>query len=332
MKKILFRADAKPSIGMGDLISLIYLSKHFTRSGWEIYFMIRGYEAGLKIAKKFNMPNLTVLDPECSLEDEVSAINALCDSEKIGIVFFEITERKLSEYRGLNNTFRKAAVSFDGSLLDDLSLVVSWAPDASELFRPEEYPNTQFLLGYEYVTLPPEFYDDIRIQNRQYKPKPERLLVAMGGADENNLSGKVVDALLKNNIGIALTVIVGSGYEHLSDLKEKLNASGLNFEIKYNVTNMLDEYLSCDIAIGTGGLTASELVASRTPAMLIASYEHQISRCEFFQKQGWVRYLGFRGFKEEVLISYINNIALPAANPSFDTWKIVNAIEEISKN
>lgn len=331
-KKILFRADAKPSIGIGDLISLISLSRHFIKAGWEAYFMIKGYEAGLKIAEKYSIPNITVLDTFSSLEDEVKAINTLCERKKISVVFFEITERELSEYKGLSNTFKKAAVSFDGALLNDLSLVVSWAPDTSELFYPEKYPNTRFLLGYEYVTLPPEFHEDIRIQKRQYKPRPERLLVAMGGADEHNLTKKVVDALIRNNIGIALTVIVGSGYEYLNSLEQKLNTSGINFEIKHNVNNMLDEYLMCDVAIGAGGLTASELVASRTPALLIAAYEHQIGRCEFFQKQGWAKYLGFRAFEEEELVCHINNSHLPATTPAFDTWKVVDEIEKIYKS
>lgn len=294
--------------------------------------MIRGYEAGLKIAEKYSIPNITVLDPISSLEDEIRTINELCNREKIDVVFFEITERELSDYRGLSSLFKKAAVCFDGVLLNDLSLVVSWATDASELFYPEKYPNTKFLLGYEYVTLPPEFFDNKRIQNRQYNAKPKRILVTMGGADENNFTQKVIDSLVRNKINIDVTIIAGSGYEHLRSLKEKLSASGLNFEVKQSVTNMLDEYLGCDIAIGAGGLTASELVASRTPALLIAAYEHQIGRCKFFQEQGWARYLGFKGFKEEYLVHCINNVSPPTAKPSFDTWKIVDEIEKISKS
>lgn len=330
-KKILFRADAKLSIGTGDLMSLISLSRHFIKAGWKPYFMIRGYEAALKIAEKFSISNLTVLAPDCSLEDEIKTINALCEREKISVVFFEITERELSEYKGLSNAFKKAAVSFDGSLLDDLSLVVSWMPDAQRLFHPEKYPNTRFLLGYEYVTLPPEFYDDIRIKNRAYRNRPERLLVAMGGADENNLTKKVIDTLIRYDIDIFVTVIVGGGYEYLNDLEYILCTSGLRYEVKHNIINMLDEYLNCDIAIGAGGLTASELVASRTTAMLIASYEHQIERCIFFQKQGWVKYLGYMSFAEKTLLYYIYNPPVPLKGNSFKTYKIMQAINEFTK-
>ena len=318
MKRILFRADAKPSIGIGDLISLISLSKYFIKAGWKIYFMIRGYEAGVKIAQKYRLSNLITIDPQCSLDEEVRAINSICSKECIDLVFFEITERSLSDYKGLKDTFKKAAISFDGNLLDDLSLVVSWVPDSTKLFNPNKYPKTKFLLGYEYVTLSPEFFDDPRIKIRQYNPNPRKILVAMGGADENNLTKKVVDALIINKIYLQTTIITGGGYEFLEKLENNLELSGLNYQLKNNIINMLEEYLDCDIAIGSGGLTASELVASRTPAILIAAYEHQIDRCKFFQSKGWGQYLGYRDFD---LNKFTENIFHPPSVALFNPFK-----------
>jgi spore coat polysaccharide biosynthesis predicted glycosyltransferase SpsG len=216
----------------------------------------------------------------------------------------------------LKNTFKKAAVSFDGNLLEDLSLVVSWVPNTSQLFFPEKFPNTRFLLGYQFVTLPPEFFDDHRIKNRQYKYNPEKVLVAMGGADENNLTQKVVDVLIKSNIDLQVTIVVGGGYEFSEELEKVLRISGLNFCLKNNITNMLEEYLKCDVAIGAGGLTASELVASRTPSLLIAAYEHQIERCMFFQSKGWVRYLGFRNINiDEIKNNILKSPSAVSYNP-----------------
>ena len=52
MKRILFRADAKPSIGIGDLMSLINLSFYLNPREWECFFMIKAYSAGIKLAKR----------------------------------------------------------------------------------------------------------------------------------------------------------------------------------------------------------------------------------------------------------------------------------------
>lgn len=55
---------------------------------------------------------------------------------------------------------------------------------------------------------------------------------------------------------------------------------------------MFKEYMYCDVCIATGGLTASELAFTRTPAILIVAAGHQDSRCTLFSKRGWANYIG----------------------------------------
>jgi len=171
MRKILFRADAKPSIGIGDLMSLVHLSRYFEDSGWETHFMIRGYDAGVKLASRYNLKRLEILPPGVSVMDEVDAINQYSIKNSIDMLFFEITERKLTEYQGLLSEVKKACVCFDGVILDDFHLVVDWDVEASRYFIPKDYPNTIYLLGPEYVVLPKEYYCDLRIKERNYHSK-----------------------------------------------------------------------------------------------------------------------------------------------------------------
>ena len=157
MTKVLFRADARPAIGIGDLMSLINLSKYFKESGWEVHFMIRGYDAGLKLAKKYNLHRLSILPPNISVTNEIEAINQYSEQNSIDLLFFEITERKLTEYQGISTGIKKACISFDGKILPDMDLVVDWDVEASIYFVPEKYLKTRFLLGPEYVVLPFDF-------------------------------------------------------------------------------------------------------------------------------------------------------------------------------
>jgi len=331
LRKILFRADAAPHIGIGDLASLISLSKYFEKEGWGSHFTIRNYPAGIKLAEKRELKNLTIIDPKVSVKEEINILNALHEKNRFDAIFFEITERAFMEYKGITTEPILACVSFDGSMWEDIDLVVSWAPDAKELFDIAKYPNTKFLLGYEYVVLPIEFCEDTRIKNRTYNEKPKKLLIAMGGADENNITQKVVDVLVNNRMNIELNIIVGSGYTEMHALQESLKSYLGKHEIRQNISNMLDEYLDCDVAIGAGGLTSSELVASNTPALLIACYEHQIERCEFFDKNGWAQYLGFMEFDEKELLSFIGNPIKPSVQNIFNTKAIVDELEKISK-
>ena len=322
-KRVLFRADAKPSIGIGDLMSLIYLSHYFEAESWECYFIIKNYSAGVQLAKKYGIRNIKILDIYVSIAEEVRAINDFVQKQKIKLLFFEITERKITEYKGLTNNVFKACVSFDGQILPDMDLVVDWDVEAHKFFKPEHFPKTKFLLGPKYVILPFNFDYD-RISNRKYRFPPEILLISMGGADEFNFTQKIVDILIKIKTKMKINIIVGSGYEHRKKLDESLKGSNLHYEIKQNISNMFEEYMNCDIAVAAGGLTASELVASRTPSVLIATYEHQVARCRYFCEQGWVSYLGFKKFEESALY---NSIYYSREKPSnkklFNTKKIV---------
>ena len=126
-----------------------------------------------------------------------------------------------------------------------------------------------------------------------------------------------------------MTVIVGAGYKHGESLTRRLAASGYRHRMRQNVTDMLAAYLDCDVAVGSGGLTASELVASRTPAILISTYEHQIARCRHFHNNGWARYLGYRRVDSTTLANAVTTPRLPDTAPVFNTRAIVDTCNEI---
>ena len=301
MKRILFRADAKPSIGTGDLISLIHLSRYFEEAGWETHFIIRDYSAAVSISRRHSLERLAVIDSGFTILQEVDVINKYVEECKIDVLFLEITERPLSDYAGLSDRALKACVSFDGVITEDISLVVNWDVEAEGLFDISKYPATRFLLGPEYVIVPPRFNQE-RIRKRVYRRKTEKLLIAMGGADELNFTQKIANVFIRNGASCKLTVIVGAGYQHKEELERSLSSSSLDYELKQNVADMFEEYMACDMAVGTGGLTAYELVATRTPAVLIATYEHQVARCLYFHEKGLVKYLGFRKFDPDTLL------------------------------
>lgn len=324
MKRIIFRADAKPAIGTGDLASLINLSKYFEKDGWEAHFIVKDYYAAIELLAKQGVANKLVLEDTIPIGLEVEKINNYAEANDIDAVMLEITERKLTEYAGLSDKVVKACINFDGVITHEMRLVVNWDVDAGNLFDQEKYPSTKFLLGPEYVILPLDF-DFNRINARTYAPIPSVLLVAMGGADELNFTQKVIDSLIRKKMDLSLRVIVGSGYQHFKSLEASLKLSGLRYVLRQNIDDIFEEFMRVDAAIGAGGLTAFELIASRTPAFLIATYEHQAARCAYFNKMDWAAYLGFREFDEDMLF---RGLTKPIKIPPTNIFKT----EEIRKN
>ncbi|MEO5360207.1 MAG: hypothetical protein H7843_07120 [Nitrospirota bacterium] len=328
MKKILFRGDANPPIGTGDLMSLVSLSYYFEQDGWEAFFLIRGYEAGRTIME--GRGNVTVVPPECPLQEEQQAIENLIVQEGIDVLFLEITQRKLTDYC-LPPGVKKVSVNFDGIIPDDIDIVINWDIEGTTYFDKKRYPKTRFLIGPQYIILPPNFNRG-RIAARTYAPRPQNLLIAMGGADELNFTGKVVNALLEYKLDMKITVITGAGFMFKKELETALSKSEIRHVVKQNIKDMFIEYMNCDVAIGAGGLTSYELIASGTPAILIATYEHQIPRCKYFNSKNWAKYLGYRAFNAEELIYYIQHPPEVLKVNIFDTEKIVEAVNSLLRH
>ena len=293
MKKIIFRADAGPSIGTGDLVSFIHLSRYFERRGWECYFVARDYPAAVALLNLHNIRKRTVIRNNVSAAREVEIINGRITKSRADAVFLQVSENALSRYSGIANNAFRACAYFGNDLPAGYDLVLNWDVGSEGRFDRRKHPGTKFFLGPEYIIISADF-DRRAIKKRTYGKERKNLAVMMGGADERNFTARVVKKLDGLRCGMKISVILGAGYRHEKELGKILAGSSLDYKIKKNVKNMFDEYMGCDVAIGAGGLTASELVVTGTPAMLTALYEHQIARCGYFGRMGWVRYLGYR--------------------------------------
>lgn len=327
MKKILFRADAYHAIGTGDLVSLIHLSKYFERNGWECHFITKDCAIAVDIANKYKVKNLFLIDPNIRKGEEIALIDSHIGKYAVNVIFLEITDGSLSDYGALKSSVTKACVCFNTRIPANMNLVVNWDVNTEKEFDISKYPETKFLLGPEYVILPCNF-DHSLIRNRAHKKIPQTLLISMGGADEFNFTEKIIKVLAEYRVDLKLNVIVGAGYRFRKELEETLSSFS-KYEIKRNITDMFSEYMESDVAIASGGLTAFELIATRTPALLVATYEHQIHRCVYFDKRNMAKYLGFRRFDEKLLAENIQKPATINESFVFSTDKIRKSIDEI---
>lgn len=283
-------------------MSLICLSKQFQKNAWEVHFMIRDYQAAEHLAHQHNLDPCPVISRNLSSDEEVKAINEYVTRNNISH-FFCCVAKPMTEYDGLHPDLFKGCVCVfnDGLVPKNWDLMVNWNFPDPGLYAQELFPRTRFLLGPEFVILPDNFDPEI-INGRTLHKPIKNLLIAMGGADEHNLTTQVVRKILDEKLDLHLTLILGVGFRERDALDSVLQSAALSYECKTCVRDMFAEYMNCDAAIGAGGLTASELVATHTPALLIAAYEHQETRCRFFGDQGMAVYLGNRtGFLSQNL-------------------------------
>lgn len=310
MPSILFRADAEKSIGVGDLMSVIYLSRNFQEHLWKCFFAVKDYPPALKITKQHKLDNLFLIPQDMSLRDEIGFIRKICRNNAVDCLLMEVTKNSLRSYKDLGRpSFIKACVNFDGVITEDFDIVVNWCVDSSDgLYRAYMDKAIKFILGFENTVLP-DYLDWQKIQERSSKKEVKRILISMGGIDEFDLTGRIVQALMLRIRNYEIRVIIGPGYLKQKELYKYVQRGWGNFTIKETVCNLFDDYFWADVAFSAGGLTASELVAAKTPAILVACYEHQIKRCEYYSGHNWAYYMGYyRELKEEKIIESLDYV------------------------
>jgi spore coat polysaccharide biosynthesis predicted glycosyltransferase SpsG len=327
VKTILFRADANSAIGTGDLISLIHLSGYLDLNYWQILFMVKEDPCAMNILKRYGISKVCKLPCGLSLSQELSLMEEFCANQKVDVVFLEITAHPIKAYSQLRGGQKRACIAFDQDIPETgFDLVVSWDIQPKERINATGKPQTGFLLGPEYTVLPQSFIN-LKRQKKTHKDGSQKLLVALGGADREDFTYAIAQSLITLDLNLEITFIVGAAYENHEGLQRVLDKSDNEHRILCNIQNMLQEYLACDLAIGSGGLTVAELIATQTPCLILATYRHQVHRCEFYAKQGLISYLGYRSFNEEQLISFIKNPKVPTSHFHFQPMAIVEALQ-----
>ena len=295
MIRLLLRADAYPSIGTGDLMSLVHFSRHpkLAAEKWECHFMVRDHGSARNLLAGSGANHIKVIPADASTDQETAEIKRYTDAHGIDAVLFEITDRRLDTFDLSGIEAVIGAVDFYNWIPKGLDLVINWDTNSAGCYTRQDFPGTDFFLGPEYVFLNPGFLSGRRWQPVADDRRP--VVVAMGGADEFNLTGKIISELvLRSAPDTNFTAIVGTGYAAMAKLRGLAGKTGHRLTIKQNVGDMCSEFLGARHVFGAGGLTAFELVTIGTPCSLVACYEHQEHRCRTFAQKGWARYLGHR--------------------------------------
>lgn len=134
------------------------------------------------------------------------------------------------------------------------------------------------LTGARHALVRPEFAA-LRPYSLQRRKRPQlgSLLITMGGVDQSNATGQVLDALsqcpLPRNCGI--TVVMGLHAPWLAQVQ----AQAANFPrpcgVKVNIRDMAELMADSDLAIGAAGGTSWERCVLGLPTLMVALAENQ---------------------------------------------------------
>ena len=144
------------------------------------------------------------------------------------------------------------------------------------------------LIGSEFFPLSKEFlvFESSPLEDRR------NILITMGGADPNNLTLKVMDAI--REIGNArVDIVVGALCKHRKELSEFENSCEENWRLHYGGRSMPELMSQAAVAISAFGITLYELAFMGVPTIIINNYLEDEKSAEVFARHGSAIALGY---------------------------------------
>lgn len=151
--------------------------------------------------------------------------------------------------------------------------------------QPQDYANLvpdqcQLLVGPQYALLRPEFaaFRAYSLQRRQ-QPALKNILITMGGVDQPNATGQVLQALKECSLpqDCRISVVMGLQAPWLQQVQAQAQHMPWPTEVLVNISDMAQRMADSDLAIGSAGSTSWERCCLGLPTLIVVLADNQ--RC-----------------------------------------------------
>ena len=295
-KNLIIRVDASTQIGTGHLMRCLALAQAWKDDGGTVVFITACQSEGLLQRlrdERFDVHLLAGSYPDAKDGEYTKDVLATHPGAWVvldGYHFDEVYQQRMKQlgHRLL--------------VIDDMAHLKHYYADivlnqnlhAEQLQYPcESY--TRLLLGTRYVLLRREFLA-WKDRKREIPEVGRRVLVTLGGADLENHTLKLIQALDKVDVdGLEATVVIGATNPHTDVLEATTRQSHIPIRLVYNAENMPELMAWADAAVSSAGSTVWELLFLGTPtlALILADNQRciaeQMVRLEVGQSLGWAR-------------------------------------------
>ena len=331
---IVFRTDASLQMGTGHVMRCLTLADALTTQGATCQFICRAHEGNLIefIRSKGYTAHTLLLTTETQAETgDLAHSNWLGTTQEEDIQACTNALQNLQanwlvvDHYALDARWENALAPHYKKLMviDDLAdrqhfcdLLLDQTYGRNEAdYRPLVPATCTLLCGSNYALLRPEFAT-LRAYSLQRRamaqPELRQLLVTMGGADKDNATGQVLQALLACHLpaNCNIKVVMGATAPWLEAIQTQAQSMPWPTEVLVGVTNMAQLMADSDLAIGAAGATSWERCCLGLPTAMIILADNQRFAAGLLEKTRAVVTLS----PEASLAEQINNFIRQAKN------------------
>lgn len=280
--KLLLRADASTQIGTGHVMRCMALAQAWQEAGGQTILAMATEAPALETRLKvegIEVVHLSILPG--SVEDAQETVHLAQQSETSWVVVdgyhFGAEYQRIIKEAGLNLLFVDDYGHADYYYAD---IILNQNVYAHEGLYPNRESYTHLLLSTHYVLLRREFRQWPGWK-RSHASVASKLLITLGGADPDNVTFKVIQALQLLEVDeLEVVVVVGGSNPNYELLQTAAAESRFLIRLERNVTNMPELMAWADVAIAAGGSTSWELAFMGLPSIVLILADNQRASVE----------------------------------------------------
>lgn len=307
--KIAFRTDASLQIGSGHVMRCLTLADRLKAQGADCHFIGRAHQGHLLETIHQHGHTVSGLVSSKLLQNKVDKVTEKTEEEERGRSYetwlesawqSDAEETKsilmriqpdwlVVDHYALDFRWEKAISPYCRRLLviDDLadrSHQCDLLLDQNLGRQAYEYTalvpsHCRLLIGPVFALLRPEFaaLRNYSLQRRHVGSPLNELLVTMGGIDQPNATGKILQALKTSSLpqGCRITVVMGLRAPWLENVRDIAEQMPWPTEVVVNVNDMAQRMAASDLAIGAAGGTSWERCCLGLPTLMVIIAENQ---------------------------------------------------------
>jgi len=303
--RLLIRADASIEIGTGHVMRCLALAQAAQEKGFSVLFVshaslpsalqARLGEEGMKVIL-LPVPIGSGADASDTLKTATDwqANWLILDGYKFDADYQQYFGNQTLSVLLLDDYGHADFYSVDFILNQNISAQTDWYQRRS--------PQTQLLLGTNYSLLRREFRQ-WKYQPDQQSPSVPTVLVTLGGADPDNLTGTVLQALQKVETPLRVHVVLGGSNPHYDKISKLVAGSLHEICLLRDVKSMPTLMAEADISISAGGSTCWELAFMGVPGIVLVLADNQRAIAEGLHEYGAFINLGWHEVINEEAIA-----------------------------
>jgi UDP-2,4-diacetamido-2,4,6-trideoxy-beta-L-altropyranose hydrolase len=288
--RLLIRADASERIGSGHVMRSLALAQAWQDSGGAACLAARLLPKAIERRWHEEKIEIRQLAEACGdaqqtveLAREIGADWVVLDGYQFGA----------ENQRAIKNAGLQLLVVDDEARARHYvaDLVLNQAPYAVPGLYPIRSPRTALLLGTRYALLRREFLR-ARPTDRSQAPRTQRVLVTLGGADPDNCTRTILEAIAGIE-KLTTIAVVGPSNSHAMELEQLAQGARGRITVRRNPTDMSELMAWADLAISAAGSTCWELAFMGLPMLLVVLAENQRPGATSLEQLGLARNLGW---------------------------------------